>query len=80
MDGTGSGNRISGWGALIIADICAPYWLTRAGVIGTELAVILAVAAAVVILAARGTARSRARRRRELNERLAVAMRRAAQR
>jgi hypothetical protein len=78
--GTDDRNRLSGWAVLVIAVICTAYWLTRAGVLSSELAVILGAAAAAVILAVGGTVRSRARRRRELNGRLAAAMRRAAER
>lgn len=75
-----SRDGLSRWTVLIIADACAAYWLWRAGVLSMMLAAILAAVAAVVILAARGAVRSRARKRQELNERLASAMRQVAQR
>lgn len=71
MDGKNNGNyRLSGWAVLVIADICAAYWLYRAGTLSAPLAAVAGAAAAVVLLAARGVARSRARRRRELLTRL----------
>jgi membrane protein implicated in regulation of membrane protease activity len=60
----------------LIAAGCAAYWLARAGVLATTWAVIAGVAAVVVVTVA---ARRRARRRRELNARLAGAMRQAAE-
>lgn len=61
--GKSGGERLGGWTVLVIADVCAAYWLWRAGVISTTLAVILGAAAFAVILTVRGIVKSREKRR-----------------
>lgn len=65
--GSTGGGKLSGSTVLVIADICAAYWLARAGTLSTTLAAVLAAVAFAVILIVRGTVKSR--KRRQLRER-----------